>query len=177
MVLCRWPLPSWQTTWFNLWVSCTTPVKLLYLSQPACLSSWLYYSFAACVISHAEPSAKSATENLSPSLTEEHIYTQALAIFMRIEDKKDEVLHFMKKPRLTRESPQPHLSPIPPPLPLTPIQNASLQQPHTPASATPTSQLPRGLLDQPSATWTGLQVRYLVSYQVPNHHLQMPGLQ
>ena len=61
------------------------------------------------------------------------------------------VLHFRKKPRLTQESPQLHLSQTPPPLPLTPIQNASLQQPHNPASATPTSQLPRGLSDQPSA--------------------------
>lgn len=63
----------------------------------------------------------------------------------------DEVFHFMKKPRPIQESPQLHLSPTPPPLPLTPIQNASLQQPHNSASATPTSQLPCGLSDQPSA--------------------------
>ena len=109
-------------------------------------------------------------QNLTPSL-EDLMYIKmsglqlwgrcemgALAIFMRIDDKVDKVLHFMKKPKLT-ESPKLHPSPTPPPLPLALIQNVLHvpQQPHKPVTPTPTSQPPPGLLDQPILT--GLQVK------------------
>ena len=86
---------------------------------------------------------------------------------MWIEDKMDEVLHFIKKPRLT-ELPKLCLSPIPPPT------TQQIQKPPT-----LTCQLPHGSSDQShtnNSDWLASELQ--ASCQDLSHptHFQMPNL-